>query len=140
LFGDHIKIADFGLSAAMTTGLETHGRAGTLDFAAPEVYAGQLSHRTDQYALAVTYCMLRGGRLPFHNTLGRFTPSYTRGQPDLSMLSPPERPIIGKALSVSPINRWSSCREMMASLQALFVEPTARKPFPGLAVSSPSWH
>ncbi|HEY1378487.1 MAG TPA: serine/threonine-protein kinase, partial [Gemmataceae bacterium] len=67
--GGRAKLADFGLSAALTTTLETHGRAGTLDFAAPEVYRGQLSDRTDQYALAVTYCLLRGGRLPFHNTL-----------------------------------------------------------------------
>jgi serine/threonine protein kinase len=120
LFGDKIKLADFGLSTAMSAALEPHGRAGTLDFSAPEVYAGQLSHRTDQYALAVSYCLLRGGRLPFYNTVGRFTPSYTRGQPDLSMLSPPERPIIAKALSVPPINRWASCGEFMARLRDLF--------------------
>ena len=47
------------------------------------------------------------------------------GNPDLSMLSPPERPIIAKALSVSPINRWTSCGEMMANLQELF-GPDAR--------------
>ena len=135
LFGNHVKIADFGLSAPMSTALETHGRAGTLDFAAPEVYAGQLSHRSDQYALAVTYCILRGGRLPFHNPLGRFTPSYTRGQPDLSMLSPPERPIIGKALSASPINRWASCGDMMAHLNSLFVTDTRPKSHTGLAAA-----
>jgi serine/threonine protein kinase, bacterial len=100
--------------------METHDRAGTLDFAAPEVYRGKLSDRTDQYALAVSYCLLRGGRLPFHNTIGRFTPSYSRGQPDLSMLSAPERMIIAQALSISPINRWASCGEMMDRLKALF--------------------
>jgi serine/threonine protein kinase len=120
LFGDKIKLADFGLSTAMTAALEPHGRAGTLDFAAPEIYAGQLSDRTDQYALAVSYCLLRGGRMPFYNTLGRFTPTYTRGTPDLSMLSPPERPIVAKALSVPPISRWSSCGEFMAQLGELF--------------------
>jgi serine/threonine protein kinase, bacterial len=120
LFRNRIKVADFGLSTPMTSSLETHDRAGTLDFAAPEIYRGRLTDRTDQYALAVTYCQLRGGRLPFHNTVGRFTPSYSRGQPDLSMLSPPERPIIGQALSVSPINRFASCGEMMSQLQDLF--------------------
>src|SRR5205085_1794419 len=126
IFGDQVKVADFGLASPMTTALENHDRAGTLDFAAPEVYRGRLSDRTDQYALAVTYCLLRGGRMPFHNTYGRFTPSYTRGQPDLSMLSPAERPIIGKALAVSPINRWASCGELMMQLQELFIaEPAA---------------
>jgi serine/threonine-protein kinase len=141
LFGDRVKIADFGLSTPMTTALETHGRAGTLDFAAPEVYAGQLSHRTDQYALAVTYCLLRGGRLPFHNMLGRFTPSYSRGQPDLTMLSPPERHIIGKALAVSPINRFATCSELMSQLQALLQVENARpKSHPGFVVGSQSAH
>jgi serine/threonine protein kinase len=126
VFGDQAKLADFGLASPMTTALKNHDRAGTLDFAAPEVYCGRLSDRTDQYALAVTYCLLRGGRLPFHNTTGRFTPSYNRGDPDLSMLSPPERPIIAKALSVSPINRWNCCGELMAELAQLFtVEPSA---------------
>ena len=122
--GDRVKVADFGLASPMTTTMESHDRAGTLDFAAPEVYAGRLTARSDQYALAVTYCLLRGGRLPFHNTVGRFTPSYNRGQPDLTMLSPPERPIIGQALAVSPIHRWSSCGELMARLQELFA-PTS---------------
>jgi serine/threonine-protein kinase len=126
IFGDRVKVADFGLASPITTALVAHDRAGTLDFAAPEVYSGRLSNRTDQYALAVTYCLLRGGRLPFHNTVGRFTPSYFRGHPDLSMLSPPERPIIGRALDVSPINRWSSCGELMTKLQELCAaEPEA---------------
>jgi serine/threonine protein kinase len=133
LFGGRIKLADFGLSAAMASALEPHGRAGTLDFAAPEVYSGQLSDRTDQYALAVSYCLLRGGRLPFYNTVGRFTPSYSRGQPDLTMLSPPERPIIAKALSVPPINRWASCGELMAQLRHLFVADGSSHSHPAFA-------
>jgi serine/threonine protein kinase len=120
LVGESVKLADFGLASPIAGPLQANDRAGTLDFAAPEVYGGRLSSRTDQYALAVTYCLLRGGRMPFHNTIGRFTPSYTRGQPDLSMLSPPERPIIARALSVPPIMRWSSCGELMGRLRELF--------------------
>jgi serine/threonine protein kinase, bacterial len=120
LVGDRVKVADFGLACPMAATSEPHARAGTLDFAAPEVYRGRITDRTDQYALAVSYCLLRGGRLPFHNTTGRFTPSYSRGQPDLSMLSSPERAVIAQALSVSSIHRWASCGEMMAQLQNLF--------------------
>ncbi len=36
-------------------------------YAAPEVFRGQRSRWTDQYALAVSYCEVRGGRLPFAN-------------------------------------------------------------------------
>jgi serine/threonine protein kinase, bacterial len=118
--GDRVKIADFGLARPMSSALEAHDRVGTLDFAAPEVYRGRISDRTDQYALAVTYCLLRGGKLPFHNATGRFTPSYNRGQPDLTTLPPTERPIIAQALAVAPINRWASCGEMMDRLNDSF--------------------
>ena len=61
----HCKLADFGLATPVTTALtRTFNRTGTLEFASPEVYRGQLSDQSDQYALAVTYCLLRGGRLP----------------------------------------------------------------------------
>jgi serine/threonine-protein kinase len=117
--GDTIKLADFGLATAMTSGLEAHARSGTLNFAAPEVFRGQLSDRTDQYALAVSYYVLRTGRLPFHDTPQTFTPTYTRGQPDLSALPARERVIVAKALSVSPVHRWPSCGALMAQLQDL---------------------
>lgn len=119
LCGETVKLADFGLSSPMTYGLELHGRRGTLDFAAPEIFRGQLSERTDQYALAVTYCVLRSGRVPFSNLPNRFTPSYTRGHPDLGMLTTPERSIIARALSVSPVHRWPCCREMIDLLGAV---------------------
>ena len=39
------------------------------------MFQGRISDRTDQYALAVTYCELRGGRLPFADT----PPAVQRG-------------------------------------------------------------
>lgn len=114
--GDTVKLADFGLATSMQYALQPHGRRGTLEFAAPELFRGQLSDRTDQYALAVSYCVLRGGRLPFVDSPNRFTPSYLRGRPDLTMLTPPERSIIAKALSLSPVDRWPSCGDMMDRL------------------------
>ena len=113
-FENFVKLADFGLSRPMmaTQGCRTTGQGRSI-FAAPEVYRGRLTKdRTDQYALAVSYCLLRGGRLPFHNTVGRFTPS-SRGQPDLSMLSPPERPIVAQAvLAVSSISSLDQLRRI----------------------------
>ncbi|MFO0809573.1 MAG: serine/threonine-protein kinase [Gemmataceae bacterium] len=121
IVGESVKLADYGLATPMSGPLEPHGRAGTLDFAAPEVFRGQLSERTDQYALAVTYCLLRGNRLPFANTPGRFTPSYSRGRPDLSMLTPAEQLAIAKALSVAPVHRFPSCAAMLQALRANLV-------------------
>jgi serine/threonine protein kinase len=115
--GDTIKVADFGLATPLSAGLEPHGRSGTLDFAAPEIFRGQVSDRTDQYALAVSYYLLRTGRLPFRDTPKSFTPTYNRGQPDLSLLPQVERPIVGRALAISPIHRWPNCGALMGQLQ-----------------------
>src|SRR5262249_50762359 len=107
LCGETLKVADFGLSSFLIAQLETRNRAGTLDYCAPEIFQSRLSNQTDQYALAITYCQIRGGRLPFSDTPATFQSGYVRPTPDLSMLAEPERPIIAKALNPVPQNRWS---------------------------------
>ena len=119
LFGDTVKLCDFGLSSPTTTRLQFHRRAGTLDYLAPEVFKGRLSDHSDQYSLAISYCVLRGGRLPFTDTPTKFDTDYVRPDPDLSMLSRPEQPIIARALTLVPQDRWPSCREMIAQLAAV---------------------
>src|SRR5262249_42891263 len=94
LFGDTVKLCDFGLCALTSSPIQSPRRAGTLDYTAPEVFQGRLSDRTDQYALAITYCQLRGGQLPFSDTPYEFDPTYVRPEPDLSMLPALEQPII----------------------------------------------
>jgi serine/threonine-protein kinase len=117
LFGDRVKISDFGLCSVTGSPVRFHRRAGTLDYAAPEIFQGRLSDWTDQYALAVTYCQLRSGLLPFPNTPKTFQKTYVRPAPDLSMLSPSERPIIARALAQAPQDRWPTCVDLMAQLR-----------------------
>jgi len=116
LFGETVKLADFGLSSPMIAKRMPHRRAGTLDYAAPEVFRGELTDGTDQYALAVTYCLLRGGQVPFPNTPAKFDSTYVRPDPTLTMVSDAERPIVARALSPAPPNRWPTCSELIASL------------------------
>jgi serine/threonine-protein kinase len=80
------------------------------------VYEGRVSERTDQFALAVTYCELRGGRLPFPNAPPGFRRHYVPPPPDLTMLTAREVPVIARALSPMPADRWPSCTEMMDRL------------------------
>jgi serine/threonine protein kinase len=127
LFGETLKLADFGLSSSMSSQREARSRAGTLDYCAPEIFQAQLSNHTDQYALAVTYCLLRGGRLPFHDTPGSFQPRYVRPAPDLTMLCELERPIVARALHPVPQNRWPSCGELLARLTRLVQEGKSNK-------------
>lgn len=116
LFGETVKLADFGLASATSTAWKFHRRAGTLDYTAPEVFQGRLSDWTDQYALAVSYCQLRGGRMPFPDTPPKFTRGYTRPAPDLTMVPEAERPVVARGLAPVPQDRWPSCKEFITRL------------------------
>jgi serine/threonine-protein kinase len=128
LFGDSIKLSDFGLTTTLAARQKLHRRAGTPAYAAPEVFQGLVSNRTDQYALAVCYCLLRGGRLPFPDTPPRFLAGYVRPAPDLSMLAAAEQPVVARALAVTPQDRWPSSRELIEELQRVTAPPSVDGP------------
>jgi serine/threonine protein kinase, bacterial len=119
LFGDTVKLADFGLAVPMTNSRVNRNPSGTVQFAATEVFQGALTDQTDQFAFAVTYCLLRGGQLPYTDSPTSFRVPYTRPAPDLGMLPEAERQIIARALSTSPSSRWPSCRAMIEALARL---------------------
>jgi len=114
--GRTVKLADFSLAVQTTSSMGYHRRVGTLHYAAPELFHGSLSDRTDQYALAVTYYQLRTGRLPFPDTPTTFEPNYVRPAPNLNYLTPAEQPIVARGLGAIPQDRWSTCAEMMKRL------------------------
>lgn len=114
LFGDTVKLADFGLTTWRSSPSQAIG--GTPAFAAPEVFQGRPSDRTDQFALALSYCILRSGRLPFPDPPRGFVRGYVRPPADLTMLSPREVPVIARALSPFPSDRWPSCVELIDRL------------------------
>ena len=118
VFGKTVKLTDFGLSLLTTTSSQAHDRSGTPAYAAPEVFQGRINDRTDQYALAVSYCELRGGRLPFADTPPTVQPGHIPPRPDLSMVPEAERPILARALAPSAVDRWPSCTQLMAKLAA----------------------
>jgi serine/threonine protein kinase len=121
LFGDTVKAADFGLAALMASPTMARCPCGTPAYAAPEVFRGRLSRNSDQFALAVTYCELRTGRLPFADPPRTFRPDYFYPRPDLSALAPKERPVVARALAAAPEERWSSCGEFIDQLARLFI-------------------
>ncbi|HEV3205235.1 MAG TPA: serine/threonine-protein kinase [Gemmataceae bacterium] len=116
LYGERVKISDFGLASVTSTPVRSHRRAGTFAYSAPEVFQGRLSDWSDQFALAVSYCQLRGGRMPFPDPPRINLGSFVRPAPELSMLTTEEQQIIARALSPIPPDRWPTCREMMDQL------------------------
>jgi serine/threonine-protein kinase len=125
LFPEAVKLCDFGLAAATASQVRQHRRQGTPDYAAPEVFQGRLSQNCDQYSLAITYCVLRTGKLPFPS-MNKLRASWPLRRPtaDLSMLSDKEQPVIARALRPIPQDRWPSCCSMMAELRAAITGET----------------
>lgn len=118
LIGNVLKIADFGLSGPQMWNARNRAY-GTPPYAAPELYEGRANARSDQYALAVTYCELRSGYYPFPTSSTGHSPTVA---PELTMLPEAERPIIAQALSKQWLNRFPTCRDFMNALSQV-VDP-----------------
>jgi serine/threonine protein kinase len=143
LFGDSIKLADFGLSTPTYAPMNPVLRMGTVDFAAPEIHRGILSDKSDQYSFAVTYYYLRTGKFPFPQPVtNKFVRSYAynRPAPDLTHVPPQEDAILLRALDLAPERRWPSCLDMIKKIKEVHgsgaSSTTTRSSSPGMASSS----
>ena len=116
LVGGSARLADFGLAKALEASVTDHSGAMTPHYAAPEMIEGQVSSRSDQYSLAVTYVHLRTGELPFQGSISAVLSGHLHGKPDLSRLAEEERQVIARALAKRPEDRWTSCAEMVRCL------------------------
>jgi formylglycine-generating enzyme required for sulfatase activity len=134
LVGGGIKVADFGLVKLLAATVATNtnrNMAGTPSYAAPEVWQAKTSKHSDQYALAVSWCQLRGRALPFRGEdFMALAWAHCHSDPDLSMIPAPERPVVAKALARLPDDRWPTCRA--------FVEALASSTPPGISADAHS--
>jgi serine/threonine protein kinase len=119
IFGDTVKLAEFGLAVQTFSWIHMARRTGMVDYTAPEVFKGHSSAQSDQYSLGVSYVELRTGHLPFPKVEGIGTKAPVRRDPDLSRLPPAEQPVVARALDRSPENRWPSCMAFMDMLVEL---------------------
>jgi hypothetical protein len=111
----------------------------TMAYAAPEFFQGQTSNHSDQYSLAVTYCQLRGGRLPFAGTPAQIVAGHLQQPPDLSMLPEAEQPAVARALAKNPAERWPNCRAFVQALLPVAAAPLDETAlYPGAAVGNNS--
>jgi serine/threonine protein kinase len=115
LLGEQLKVADFGLCASTSWQPSGRGWRGTPPYAAPELYGGNGTTGTDQYALAVTYCDLVLGDRVFWKRDWRTGPA---GLPiDMTKLREREAHVVTRALHPHPSARWPSCRAFLAALR-----------------------
>lgn len=116
LFGDVAKLTDHGLATPTNGPMTPCPRAGTREYAAPEVFQGYLSDTSDQFSLAVTYYVLRTGHFPYPPPPTVMPKTYYRPAPDLSLVTPAEQTALAKALAVAPQDRFASCGHLTKAL------------------------
>jgi serine/threonine protein kinase len=131
---EHVYLSDFGIAksfAGREQGLtQAGGVLGTVEYMAPEqTQGGQVNAATDVYALACVFYQCITGRTPFERELlaGSWPPAESALMP-ASRLVPtlPQAldPIIAKALSRNPAERYGTCGAFLdACSEALQASP-----------------
>jgi hypothetical protein len=117
IVGGAVKVGDFGLARIVDrSAVAASSGALTPVYAAPELFEGRITQFTDQYSLAVSYCQLRGGRLPFDGSFHEVMAGHLARNPDLSMIPKRERDVVARALAKPPDDRWPNCRSFVTAL------------------------
>lgn len=113
------KVSDFGLSKPVTEEVAQHSQ-GLLhyDYDPPEFFEGQTASTSDQYALAINYYEMRTGVLPFTGTMLQQLQARLNDNPDLSLLTEPERAVVRRALARDPRGRYENCAAFARAIKA----------------------
>jgi serine/threonine protein kinase/WD40 repeat protein len=121
LLGDSATVCDFGVARVLA---DAHAAAtgtsmaGSPAYMAPESFDRRTSTTADQYALAITYCELRTGHLPFRSeSWNEVFEAHRTGKLELSRLTEPEQEVIRKATAHNPSDRYRSCVVMVRALR-----------------------
>jgi len=133
---DRTYLSDFGVVKELASNgtTRTGSFVGTIEYSAPEQIEGrQLDARADVYALACVLYECLAGTAPFHRPsevavlnahLHAPPPKLTRAVPEIPAAV---EPVIAKALSKSPLDRYGSCGEFVTALRSAAGEPRVHR-------------
>ncbi len=118
-----VKIVDFGLArlASSASATQSITTTGTLPYMAPEQILGEgIDQRTDVWALGVILVQMLTGSHPFlRPNTGAITFAILNQPPSaIDAVMPLLQPIVLRALSKQPANRYAGGREMLGDLEA----------------------
>src|SRR2546429_9145356 len=128
---DRAYLSDFGVVKELASGgtTRTGSFVGTIEYGAPEQIEGrEVDGRADVYALACVLYECLAGTPPFHRPsevavlnahLHAPPPKLTRVAPELPAAL---EPVIAKALSKSPLDRYPTCGEFLGAARAAAAE------------------
>jgi len=130
--GDRVFLSDFGVAKELGSNgtTRTGSFVGTTEYSAPEQIEGRpVDGRADVYALACVLYESLAGTPPFHRPselavlnahLHAPPPKLTKAAPELPAAL---EPVVAKALSKSPLDRYASCGEFLAAVRVAAAEP-----------------
>ena len=128
---DRAYLTDFGVVKELTSAgtTRTGSFVGTVEYSSPEQIEGrEVDGRADVYSLACVLHECLTGESPFHRPsevavlnahLHAPPPRLSRVAPELPSAL---EPVLGKALSKSPLDRYGSCGELVAAAKAAAAE------------------
>lgn len=116
MIANHVKVADFGLLKDLGESVSCIGGVTAL-YCPPEALNGRPSRHSDQYSLAIVYQEMLSGQVPFGGrTAAQLAAQHLHSPPLLAALPPSDQPVIARALSKNPEQRFSSCRTFADAL------------------------
>jgi len=128
---DRAYLSDFGVVKELASNgtTRTGSFVGTTEYSAPEQIEGRaVDGRADVYALACVLYECLAGAPPFHrpSEVAVLNAHLHAPPPKLSRAAPavPQalEPVIEKALSKSPLDRYATCGELLAAARAAAAE------------------
>ncbi|HTU21174.1 MAG TPA: serine/threonine-protein kinase [Gemmataceae bacterium] len=125
-----VKVGDYGLSKSIGSSqrtAQTHS-VGTVHYMAPEISTGNYGKPIDTYAAGIILYEMLTGRVPFDGeSSGEILMKHLTTPPDLSKVPKEYLPIVAKALSKNPSQRYASMAEMARAVEATGVASAPRE-------------
>jgi hypothetical protein len=126
-----IKVGDYGLCKTM--GGSQHAKqtqsVGTVHYMAPEIASGNYKHQVDIYAAGIILYEMLTGQVPFDGeSVVEILFKHQTERPDLSKVPPAFVPVLDRALSKSPGQRFQSISEMSKQVEAVIHRQGAPAP------------
>src|SRR5207302_41763 len=117
-----IKVGDYGLCKFISGSQRTAQTqsVGTVHYMAPEISTGNYGKQVDVYAAGVILYEMLTGRVPFDGeSAGEVLMKHLTAPPDLSKVPKDYVPILARALSKNPVQRYANMAEMARAIEEI---------------------
>lgn len=130
-----IKVGDYGLCKLMADSQHAGMTkdVGTVHYMAPEISTGNYNRQIDLYSAGILLYEMLTGHVPFEGeSAGEILMKHLTTPPDLSKVPREFVPILEKALTKNPANRYQSIGEMAKAVAAVAKGETVGRAVPAL--------